>query len=91
MTPLVMAALLLGLNLDAVPVCFSSDVKALCCPSACAVKNSPKWEQANEVLRGCMRGLGCSDGESRGATVAMRLRLPRRLKSTGISTGVSFS
>ncbi len=56
MTPFMMAALL-----EAVPMCFSSDVKQLCCPSACGTKNSPKWTQANDVLRGCMRGLGCGD------------------------------
>lgn len=76
MTPLVLAALLLGLNLesaaDAVPMCFASDVKALCCPGACAAKNGPKWSQASEILRGCMKALGCSDGESKGATVFMK-------------------
>lgn len=50
--------------------CFASDVKAYCCPSACAVKKSSHWYQANEVLRGCMRGLGCSSVE--GATVYMK-------------------
>ncbi len=71
MTPLLMAALLLGLNAPD-PVCFASEVAKLCCPSACAVKNSPKWERANDVLRGCMKGIGCSDGESKGATVGMK-------------------
>jgi hypothetical protein len=78
MTPLVMAALLLGLNLEAVPMCFSSDVKQLCCPSACATKNSPKWTQADQVLRGCMKGIGCSDGESKNATVGMRCTCPSK-------------
>jgi len=72
MTPMIMAALLLGLNLDAAPMCFSSDVKQLCCPSACATKNSPKWPQANDVLRACMKGIGCGDGESKNATVGMK-------------------
>ena len=76
MTPVVMAALLLGLNLEATPaadpLCFSSDVKTVCCPGACAAKNGPKWTQANEILRGCMKGLGCSDDENKGATVFMR-------------------
>ncbi len=53
-------------------VCFSSDVQRYCCGSACAVKNSPKWERANDVLRACMRGIGCSDSESKGATVGLR-------------------
>lgn len=72
MTPLIMATLLLGQNLDAVPMCFASDVKQLCCPSACATKGSPKWPQANDVLRACMKGIGCTDSESKGATVGMR-------------------
>lgn len=55
-----------------VPLCFQSDVKTLCCPSACATKASPKWERANEVLRACMKGIGCSDSESKGATVGMK-------------------
>jgi hypothetical protein len=57
MTAFVMAAMLLGFNSDAVPMCFASDVRKLCCPSACATKNSPKWPKANEVLRACMRGV----------------------------------
>lgn len=64
-------------NADAEPLCFASDVKALCCPSACTTKNSPKWERANDILRACMRGLGCSDAESRGATVFMRCECGR--------------
>jgi hypothetical protein len=52
--------------------CFSSDVKTLCCPSACAVKDSPKWSTANDVLRACMRGIGCSDSDSKNATVFMK-------------------
>jgi len=51
------------------PVCFVSDVQKYCCPSACVVKDSPKWHQANDVLRACMRGIGFSDAESKGATV----------------------
>jgi hypothetical protein len=57
---------------DAEPMCFNSDVKKLCCPSACAVKNSPKWDEADTVLRACMRGIGCSDSESKSATVFMQ-------------------
>ena len=48
----------------AAPMCFTSDVQRLCCPSACAVKDSPKWTQANDVLRGCARGIGCKDVEA---------------------------
>jgi hypothetical protein len=57
--------------------CFQSDVRALCCPSACAVKSSPKWSEADQVLRSCMRGLGCNDSESKGASVAMKCSCPR--------------
>ena len=46
--------------------CFQSDVKALCCPAACAVKSSSHWYQAPAVLRGCMAGLGC---DGKGASV----------------------
>ena len=92
MTPLMMAALLLGLNLEVrglasqcgglatlepfeepQALCFQSDVKKLCCPSACAVKKSKgKMGQGDAVLRACMRGLGCSESESRSADVFMR-------------------
>ena len=54
------------------PLCFQSDVRLYCCSSACAVKSSPKWDQADQILRGCMRGIGCSDSESKGATVGMK-------------------
>ena len=52
-------ALLLGL--EASPMCLSSDVKTMCCPSACAAKNSPKWSTANDVLRNCAKSIGCKD------------------------------
>ncbi len=81
MTPLMMAALLFGLNLDAAPMCFSSDIQKLCCPSACATKNSSKWTQADGVLRGCMKGIGCSDSESKGATVFMKCNCGKGGKS----------
>lgn len=75
MTQLMLATLLFSMNLDddapGAPMCFASDVKQLCCPSACAAKNTPgKWTQANEILRGCMRGLGCKSGVD-SATVGM--------------------
>jgi len=50
--------------------CYQSDVKALCCSAACAAYNSTKWYRANDVLRGCMRGLGCES--SSGATVGTK-------------------
>jgi hypothetical protein len=45
--------------------CPSWDVKAYCCPSACAAKKLPGFK-ADQVLRQCMRGLGCDQSE--GAT-----------------------
>ncbi len=64
-------------GLEAEPMCFASDVKALCCPSACAAKNSPKWSQADDILRSCMRGLGCKSGID-SATVGMRCDCPSK-------------
>lgn len=42
-------------------VCFESEAKAVCCPSACHVYSTPRWPVADDVLRGCYRGLGCDD------------------------------
>ena len=56
-------------------MCFASDVAKLCCPSACAVKDSPKWPQANDVLRGCARGIGCKDVDN--WTVGMKCQCPK--------------
>lgn len=74
MTPAPLALLVaLWFTPTAEPMCFASDVKALCCPSACAAKRDVHlWPKANDVLRGCMRGLGCSDSESKNASVQMR-------------------
>jgi len=52
--------------------CFQSDVRQMCCPAACAVRNSPKWSDADKVLRACMKGIGCGESESKSATVPMR-------------------
>lgn len=53
------------------PLCFQSDVKALCCPSACAAKRDVHlWPRANDVLRGCAKGIGCKSVDS--WTVGMR-------------------
>ena len=74
-----MMALLIALwfDLAAQPLCFASDIKTLCCTSACAAKASPKWTQADQVLRACMKGIGCSDSDSKGATVFMRCECGR--------------
>jgi hypothetical protein len=76
--PIREAPFISALFVDAVPMCFSSDVKAICCPAACAAKASSKWQQADEVLRGCMKGLGCSDGSTKSATVFMRCDCPTK-------------
>ncbi len=49
---------LLAMASEAEAMCFSSDVQQFCCPSACAVKASSRWERADSILRACMRGLG---------------------------------
>lgn len=54
--------------LSAAP-CFHSDVVEYCCVSACAVKHSPKWNKADEVLRSCMARIGCHEIDIRHATV----------------------
>lgn len=59
---------------EAEPVCFSSEVQALCCPSACAVRNSPKWTEADDVLRACAKGIGCKSVDS--WSVSMRCNCP---------------
>lgn len=51
--------------------CMTPDVQAMCCPAACAAKAGPHWPDADEVLRGCMRGLGCDEPGTRSATVSM--------------------
>jgi hypothetical protein len=67
----VIPALALWFEVEVAPMCYASDIKALCCPSACAVRRSSRWEHANDVLRACMRGIGCGS-ESKSATVGMR-------------------
>ncbi|HEY5957410.1 MAG TPA: hypothetical protein VIV60_12680 [Polyangiaceae bacterium] len=64
-------------GLEAEPMCFASDVQRVCCPSACAAKNGKEWTHANEILRGCMLGLGCKSGVE-SATVFMRCSCPSK-------------
>jgi hypothetical protein len=52
--------------------CASWDVREVCCPAGCAARSGRKWSRADEVLRACMRGIGCSPGEVSGATVFIR-------------------
>lgn len=55
------------------PVCFASDVQRVCCPGACAARDGKEWPRANEILRGCMRGIGCKSGVD-SATVFMKCK-----------------
>lgn len=63
---------------EALAACASWDVKEACCPAGCAAKNGRMWSKADEILRGCMRGLGCGDSEVKGATVFMKCDCPKR-------------
>lgn len=63
---------------EALAACASWDVRAACCPAGCAAKNGTMWPKADEILRGCMRGLGCNEGEVKGATVFMKCDCPKR-------------
>lgn len=58
--------------------CAPWDVRETCCAAGCAAKNGPQWPKADEILRGCMRGLGCSESEVRGASVFMRCDCPKK-------------
>ena len=56
----------------ALAACASWDVEENCCPAGCAAKNGSQWAKADDILRGCMRGLGCNEDDIQGATVFMR-------------------
>jgi hypothetical protein len=64
-------ATLFGIEAEPV-VCFSADVQRLCCPAACAAKAGKDWTRADDILRGCMRGIGCGESTTSGATTFMR-------------------
>ena len=57
--------------------CTRWDIKDTCCLAGCAAKRGSNWSKADEILRGCMRGLGCSDSEVKGATVFMNCDCPK--------------
>jgi len=57
--------------------CTPWDVKNTCCLAGCAAKRGSNWPKADEILRGCMRGLGCSESEVKGATVFMKCDCPK--------------
>jgi hypothetical protein len=56
----------------ALAACSSWDVKDSCCPAGCAAKKGSNWSKADDIFRGCMRGLGCSEDDVKGATVFIR-------------------
>jgi len=60
--------------------CTSWDVKDNCCPAGCAAKNGTQWSKADQILRACMKGLGCSDSDSKSATVFMKCDCPKPKK-----------
>ena len=49
--------------------CMPSDVRDTCCPAGCAAKAGRNWAKADDVLRACMRAIGCSGGGTDSATV----------------------
>ncbi len=52
---------------EALAACGSQDIHNQCCPTACEANNDPKKKsQANYILRGCMKNLGCKSGLSDG-------------------------
>jgi hypothetical protein len=57
---------------EALAGCASWDIKENCCPAGCAAKKGSQWSKADDILRGCMRGLGCGDSDVKGATVFMK-------------------
>ena len=63
--------ILLGAVAPAYADCPPWDVRAYCCPAACAVKKSPRWPEADRVLRSCAQVLGCSVEDARDMSVAM--------------------
>lgn len=64
---------------DAIPTgCASWDIKELCCPAGCAARKSKShWAKADDILQACMRGIGCTEGESKNASVFMRCDCPK--------------
>lgn len=50
---------------EALAACSSSDVKNKCCPAACDA-NKTDHTKGNQILRGCMKDLGCVSGTTDG-------------------------
>jgi hypothetical protein len=50
---------------EALAACASSDVRNKCCPAACDA-NKSDHTKGNQILRGCMKDLGCVSGTTDG-------------------------
>lgn len=57
---------------EALASCASWDVREVCCPAGCAAKKGTNWPKADAILRACMAGLGCSESDTKSATVFMK-------------------
>lgn len=57
---------------EALASCASWDVREVCCPAGCAAKKGTQWPRADAILRACMAGLGCTESQTKGATVFMK-------------------
>jgi hypothetical protein len=77
MNPALIFALLFEQPAEPETGCFSSDIQQLCCPSACAVKGSSSWQKADEVLRGGVKALGCSDARTKSSSVFKDCTCPK--------------
>ena len=67
-----LSVLLLGASAEDVVAssCTRWDIRDVCCPPACAARSSAhEFQHADEILRGCMRGLGCGDSMTHEAHV----------------------
>lgn len=56
----------------ALAACASWDIVENCCPAGCAAQKGSQWPRADDILRGCMRGLGCSEDDVKNATVFIK-------------------
>jgi hypothetical protein len=57
-----MAALLLGLNFEVVPMCFISDLRSLCCPAYCQARGDVRYfDRAERIFKECAKG-ACGKG-----------------------------
>lgn len=57
--------------------CAPWDIRDNCCPAGCAAKKTNQWPKADNILRGCMRGLGCTEDQTKSATVFIKCDCPK--------------